>query len=40
MTFEFGVLSVECGVLIEVYHNMNIEIGVGKNEINMGARNQ
>lgn len=35
MTFECGVL-----LLIEVYHNEDIEIGVGKNEINMGARNQ
>lgn len=35
MTFECGVL-----LLIEVYHNVDIEIGVGKNEINMGARNQ
>lgn len=35
MPFECGVLLV-----IEVYYNMDIEIGVGKNEINMGAGNQ
>lgn len=35
MTFECGVLLV-----IEVYYNMDIEIGVDKNEINMGAGNQ
>lgn len=35
MTFECGVLLV-----IEVYHNVDIEIAVGKSEINMGAINQ